>query len=97
MVIPLLLLCVSYRIIKFAEKSMLEDFEILDGMGGMILLIIVLLTLWLLLKKMGKRNKRQFRSPSLNHLRTRYLKGEIDEDEYEKQKNEIKDRKENQS
>jgi uncharacterized membrane protein len=76
---------------------MLENLEILEGMGGMVGLIVVLLILWLLLRKMGKRNKRQFRSPSLNHLRSRYLKGEIDDDEYERQKNEIKDRKEDSS
>ena len=74
---------------------MLENLEILDGMGGMIGLIVILLILWLLLRKMGKRNKRQFRSPSLNHLRNRYLKGELDNEEYERQKKEIKNRKEN--
>lgn len=76
---------------------MLENIEILEGMGGMIGMIVILLILWLFLRRKGKRNKRQLRSPSLNHLRTRYLKGEIDDKEYEKQKNEIKDQKEKQS
>jgi len=73
---------------------MFDKIEILDEMGWMILLIIILLFIWLFLRRIGKRNKRNFRSPSLNHLRSRYLKGEIDDDEYEKQKKEIQAKKE---
>ena len=76
---------------------MLDKIEILDEMGWMLLLIIILLIIWVFLRRIGKRNKRNFRSPSLNHLRSRYLKGEIDDDEYEKQKQEIKSRKEEQT
>jgi len=73
---------------------MFDKIEILGEMGWMLLLIILLLFVWLFLKRIGKRNKRNFRSPSLNHLRSRYLKGEIDDDEYEKQKQEIQDKRE---
>ncbi len=76
---------------------MLDKIEILDEMGWMLLLIIILLIIWVFLRRIGKRNKRNFRSPSLNHLRSRYLKGEIDDNEYEKQKQEIKSRKEGQT
>jgi len=73
---------------------MFDKIEILGEMGWMFLLIILLLFIWLFLKRIGKRNKRNFRSPSLNHLRSRYLKGEIDDDEYEKQKQEIQAKRE---
>ena len=73
---------------------MFDKIEILGEMGWMLLLIILLLFIWLFLRRIGKRNKRNFRSPSLNHLRSRYLKGELDDDEYEKQKKEIQDKKE---
>lgn len=73
---------------------MLDKFETLGEMGWMILLIIILLIIWLFLKRIGKRHKKNFRSPSLNHLRSRYLKGEIDDEEYEKQKEEIQAKKE---
>jgi len=73
---------------------MFDRIEILGEMGWMILLIIILLFIWLFLRRIGKRNKRNFRSPSLNHLRSRYLKGELDDDEYEKQKQEIQAKKE---
>ena len=68
---------------------MFEKLEVLGEMGWMLFLIIILLIIWLFLKRIGKRNKRNFRSPSLNHLRSRYLKGEIDDEEYKKQKKEI--------
>ena len=73
---------------------MFDRIEILGEMGWMLLLIILLLFIWLFLRRIGKRNKRNFRSPSLNHLRSRYLKGELDDDEYEKQKQEIQAKKE---
>jgi len=72
---------------------MFDKIEILGEMGWMLLLIILLLAIWLFLKRTGKRNKRNFRSPSLNHLRNRYLKGEIDDDEYNRQKQEIQAKK----
>jgi uncharacterized membrane protein len=52
-------------------------------------LIIALLILWMLLRRMGKRGKRTFRSTSLRHLRRRYLNGEISDEEYEKQKKDL--------
>ena len=52
-------------------------------------LIVVLLIAWLFLKRMGKREKRTFKSTSLRNLRQRYLKGEISDEEYEKQKEEL--------
>jgi uncharacterized membrane protein len=55
-------------------------------------LIVVLLIAWLFLKRMGKREKRTFKSTSLRNLRQRYLNGEISDEEYEKQKEELSDR-----
>ncbi len=49
-------------------------------------LIVVLLVAWLFLRRMGKRDKRTFRSTSLRNLRQRYLRGEITDEEYERQK-----------
>jgi uncharacterized membrane protein len=54
-------------------------------------LIVVLLIAWLFLRRMGKREKRTFKSTSLRNLRQRYLKGEISDEEYEKQKEELSD------
>ena len=52
-------------------------------------LIIALLILWMLLRRMGKRGKRTFRSTSLRNLRRRYLNGEISDEEYERQKKDL--------
>ncbi|MBS3771236.1 MAG: SHOCT domain-containing protein [Bacteroidales bacterium] len=52
-------------------------------------LIIALLIVWMLLRRLGKRGKRTFRSTSLRHLRRRYLNGEISDEEYERQKKEL--------
>jgi uncharacterized membrane protein len=52
-------------------------------------LIIALLIVWMLLRRMGRRGKRTFRSTSLRNLRRRYLDGEISDEEYEKQKKEL--------
>ncbi|MGM0497648.1 MAG: hypothetical protein ACQESJ_06995 [Bacteroidota bacterium] len=73
---------------------MFEKFEALGELGWMVLLIIILLIIWLFLRRIGKRDRRNFRSPSLKHLRSRYLKGQIDEEEYEKQKEEIQAKRE---
>ncbi len=54
-------------------------------------LIIALLIVWMLLRKMGRRGKRTFRSTSLRNLRRRYLDGEISDEEYERQKKELSD------
>jgi uncharacterized membrane protein len=54
-------------------------------------LIIALLVVWMLLRRMGRRGKRTFRSTSLRDLRRRYLNGEISDEEYERQKKELKD------
>jgi len=54
-------------------------------------LIVVLLIAWLFLRRLGKREKRSFKSTSLRNLRQRYLKGEISDEEYEKQKEELSD------
>ncbi|MCF8335836.1 MAG: SHOCT domain-containing protein [Bacteroidales bacterium] len=52
-------------------------------------LIIGLLIVWMLLRRMGKRGKRTFRSTSLRNLRQRYLRGEISDEEYERQKKDL--------
>ncbi|HKL37726.1 MAG TPA: SHOCT domain-containing protein [Bacteroidales bacterium] len=52
-------------------------------------LIVVLLIAWIFLRRMGKRDKRSFRSTSLRNLRQRYLRGEISDEEYEKQKKDL--------
>jgi|GEM_PF-2089331 len=54
-------------------------------------LIIALLIAWMLLRRMGRRGKRTFRSTSLRNLRRRYLDGEISDEEYERQKKELTD------
>jgi len=54
-------------------------------------LIVGLLIAWLFLRRMGKREKRTFKSTSLRNLRQRYLRGEISDEEYEKQKEALKD------
>jgi len=54
-------------------------------------LIVVLLIAWIFLRRMGKRDKRSFRSTSLRNLRQRYLKGEISDEEYEKQKSDLQE------
>jgi len=54
-------------------------------------LIVVLLIAWVFLRRMGRREKRTFKSTSLRNLRQRYLKGEISDEEYEKQKEELSD------
>jgi uncharacterized membrane protein len=54
-------------------------------------LIVALLIAWLFLRRMGKREKRTFKSTSLRNLRQRYLRGEISDEEYEKQKEALKD------
>ena len=57
-------------------------------------LIIALLIVWMLLRRMGKRGKRTFRSTSLRNLRRRYLNGEISDEEYERQKKDLTEHKE---
>jgi len=54
-------------------------------------LIVVLLIAWIFLRRMGKRDKRSFRSTSLRNLRQRYLKGELSDEEYEKQKKDLEE------
>lgn len=54
-------------------------------------LIVVLLIAWIFLRRMGKRDKRSFRSASLRNLRQRYLRGEISDEEYEKQKSDLEE------
>ncbi|MBS3807100.1 MAG: SHOCT domain-containing protein [Bacteroidales bacterium] len=54
-------------------------------------LIVVLLIAWIFLRRMGKRDKRSFRSTSLRNLRQRYLRGEISDEEYEKQKSDLEE------
>jgi uncharacterized membrane protein len=54
-------------------------------------LIVVLLVAWIFLRRMGKRDKRTFRSTSMRHLRQRYLRGEISDEEYEKQKKDLEE------
>ena len=62
-----------------------EDSDLVVTLG----LIIALLILWMLLRRMGRRGKRTFRSTSLRNLRRRYLDGEISDEEYERQKKEL--------
>ncbi|MFP4620660.1 MAG: SHOCT domain-containing protein [Bacteroidales bacterium] len=57
-----------------------------------LLLIIALLVVWMLLRRMGKRGKRTFRSTSLRNLRRRYLSGEISDEEYDRQKKELSEK-----
>ena len=57
-------------------------------------LIVALLVVWLILRRIGKRGKRTFKSTSLRNLRRRYLNGEISDEEYEKQKQELTDEEE---
>lgn len=64
-----------------------EDSDLVVTLG----LIIALLILWMLLRRMGRRGKRTFRSTSLRNLRRRYLDGEISDEEYERQKKELTD------
>ena len=64
-----------------------EDSDLLVTLG----LIIALLIVWMLLRRMGRRGKRTFRSTSLRNLRRRYLDGEISDEEYERQKKELTD------
>ena len=52
-------------------------------------LIAVLLVAWLFLRRMGRREKRTFKSTSLRNLRQRYLRGEISDEEYESQKKDL--------
>lgn len=54
-------------------------------------LIVVLLIAWIFLRRMGKRDKRSFRSTSLRNLRQRYLRGELSDEEYEKQKRDLEE------
>lgn len=54
-------------------------------------LIFALIIVWMVLRRMGKRDKRTFKSTSLRNLRQRYLKGEIDDKEYESQKRDLID------
>lgn len=55
-------------------------------------LIIALLIVWMLLRRLGKRGVRTFRSTSLRNLRRRYLNGEISDEEYEEQKKDLTDK-----
>jgi uncharacterized membrane protein len=64
-----------------------EDSDLVVTLG----LIIALLIVWMLLRRMGRRGKRTFRSTSLRNLRRRYLDGEISDEEYERQKKELTD------
>ena len=66
------------------------------GIGDLqttVIIIVVLLILWVLLRQTAmKRKRRSFRSTSLSHLRQRYIKGEISDEEYEKQKKDLDNR-----
>ena len=56
-----------------------------------LVIIIALLIFWILLKQMGRQRKRRsFRSTSLGHLRQRYARGDVSEEEYDRQKKELK-------
>jgi len=70
-------------IILLQKSNEGSDLEITLG------LIIALLIVWMLLRRMGRRGKRTFRSTSLRNLRRRYLNGEISDEEYEKQKKDL--------
>lgn len=70
-------------IILLQKSNEGSDLEVTLG------LIIALLIVWMLLRRMGKRGKRTFRSTSLRNLRRRYLNGEISDEEYEKQKKDL--------
>jgi uncharacterized membrane protein len=68
---------------------MLQNGGVTD-LTSIIVIIIALLILWILLKQMGRQKKRRsFRSTSLGHLRQRYARGDISDEEYEKQKKEF--------
>jgi len=67
----------------FLQSGEMNDLSITLG------LIVVLLIAWVFLRRMGKRDRRTFRSTSLRNLRQRYLKGEISDEEYEKQKKDL--------
>lgn len=67
----------------FLQAGEMDDLTITLG------LIVVLLIAWIFLRRMGKRDRRTFRSTSLRNLRQRYLQGEISDEEYEKQKKDL--------
>ncbi len=62
----------------------------INALQTTIIIIVVLLILWVGLRQMGRgRKRRTFRSTSLGNLRKRYVKGEISEEEYERQKKDL--------
>ncbi len=67
------------------------------GIGDLqttIIIIVILLILWVGLRQMGhKRKRRSFRSTSLASLRKSYINGEISEEEYEKQKKDLTEKR----
>ncbi|MFP4365569.1 MAG: SHOCT domain-containing protein [Bacteroidales bacterium] len=59
-------------------------------LSKMLIIIIILIIVWGFLRQMGKRReKRAFKSTSLGNLRERYLRGDISDDEYDKQKKDL--------
>lgn len=71
--------------ISFLQSGNMNDLTVTLG------LIVVLLVAWIFLRRMGKRDKRTFRSTSMRNLRQRYLRGEISDEEYEKQKKDLEE------
>lgn len=71
--------------ISFLQSGNMNDLTVTLG------LIVVLLVAWVFLRRMGKRDKRTFRSTSMRNLRQRYLRGEISDEEYEKQKKDLEE------
>ncbi len=71
--------------ISFLQSGNMNDLTVTLG------LIVVLLVAWIFLRRMGKRDKRTFRSTSMRNLRQRYLKGEISDEEYDKQKKDLEE------
>lgn len=70
-------------------------FELFQGnsmteLSRMLIILIILLIIWVLLRQMGRRRKkRAFKSTSLGNLRERYLRGDISDMEYDKQKKDL--------
>lgn len=62
------------------------------GFGWTIVLIVALAMLWLLLRTIGKQKKRPGRrhKTAFDILKDRYTKGEIDQEEFEKRKKDLK-------
>ncbi len=69
----------------------MEGINEINELGKVLILVIALLIIWIVLRKIGKKkNKRAFGSPSMRHLQKRFLRGEISKEEFEKQKEKLK-------